>query len=666
MMVIVSLGVTTVQAMTSTVFPNDSGDLASTGEDGWKGPIPTDIAEILTPGPFTFSKDVSLFILNVGRGAASATFDLGGSTVTITDGANDYSLQCAVSDSDVLFRGGTIDFANGGSFMQGNKSVSCRTRWTFSGMTLRNLGNWFTAYDSGHDNTSVLTNGTSVSASGSVYISYCPSNSGGCLDNFLEVNAGCTLSAGGTLYSDRRGEVDAGRGGNMLIRGAGASVSAAQACLGYRNGGNVWTVTDGGVLSVSGSGLLYCGGNSERNASNRLEVLDGGSVSAYQCFVGSRSDCNEILVRNGSMNISYSMEIGVGDSGAGTGNVVTVVGKSAQLTVPNFRPSAAPTSSDTHVRILDGAVLSATTVAEIGQEGSRADVVVSNATFSAKVLSIGRYATGADNSLRLKGPDTSFSAGYASGFGGYFGLGARGLLEFSDGCTGTISTATFYLGDQSNGNVVRVTDGAALLAPSDEFGLSKGATASRAGSYGNRLEIGNGAYFCSKRLYLFSHDNTVVVSNGCLQCASSMQNGIILGHVDTGESASNAYGNVLRFEGESPRLRFDQTNAGLCLWNGAHLEFAVPARPYDEPPVVAYKIEADEKQAISIDTSALDGTDHPGLTYVLARVTSKTSFSDAVLDRANEELAGRGRLYWNGNDLVFRAKGTRGLLLLIR
>ena len=511
--------------------------------------------------------------------------------------------------------------ANAFTVVRGNVTHSFKGgEWLFA-----NKGNFSIGSARNYSNNSSVLDGACVTNVGTVYLGYSNGHS-----NTLTLTNNAMLHAQSVYLANSVTDT----GGNRMVVRAGCRVNTSSTYM------DIY----GSRTDTSGRHeLIVCGTDAEFIASSIFQM-------------GSRHDGNSVRILDGAVFRSGNLSFGSDLDANG---------------VPKMSGSSIETSG--HTFFVGPSASAVITTARIGNSAAGNECVVSNGSFTFHSFVIGYEASASNNVFRAVGPEASFlfdRTGFwemsfddnGTDCRGPFGRGGGGLFEFSSGATNNYSGTRTYFGHLSGRNTLRVTDGSAWLAPRMEMYLGY----KDVRGVGNRLEVGAGSVFSTSRFHVCVQDNSVVISNGTLQCHVSSPSAFYLGLVPDGTSATTTE-NLLRFEGGCPKLRFTEAAGGMRIYNGSRLEFALPATPYAEPPIVTYQIDMDDTVDIFIDTSAPDATKHRRLRYVLARVAANSNLlNESALSRARARLAPTGKLGWEGNDLVLTLDGNKSMMISFR
>ena len=653
-----------------TAFPSGGGDIASPTAWGLEE-LPTGEVEFPLGSDYSSSAAVSFSEVDLsGSSKASSVFDLSSGPVTITGGNNDAdpSFQFLSSGLTARFKGGFLNAK--ANVWIGYATTAKNNTLIFDNCSLTNLsGVVRVAHGTGnHGNTLIFTNNATARLN-ALYI-----NSTGGDSNYLEINPGCTVACA-AFRTDEYGSREAADSSLTVVRGSGAKLSiTGNLLIGYRHYNNVITVKDGATLDVGGS-LQFGPGSgspsgSSRSGYERLNVLNGATMSYNNLTLGNVSAENNVLISNATVTAGNATTVGYSADG-GT-NVLEVVGSETHYAAKRLLLGSAEQCDRNLAYIRDGAEITANSKTSIGIGGAFNEVIVSNANATLKGLVVGQESTGSNNVLRVCGPNVAFS--YTLVTNDFFGLGSNGLVEFSDHCSVT-SGMEPPVGTHSNDNVLRITGGASVT--DSNLMLGRAETSSMAATSGNRVEILDGAtYTLTYRPFVRGVGNGIVVSNASFYSSNSQTNNFLFGHVSSGELAEATSNNYLRLEGTSPLVRASSTGAGFRFWNRSRLEFALPATPYAQAPLKGSQLHIDDSSDFVFDFSALDAVQHGRMKFRLFEASTsndglKNLCSASAIARANASLAERGAsLAWEGSGigatLVLTVPGNYGMLMLLK
>lgn len=655
----------------ATEFPSTSGDISSTGEDGWNGPIPTDAASFTKSGTCTYvcSKDVSFWSWQMGNRDQVLTFDLGESEVSLTRG-NNWDFQTVGPASTVTIAGGTINFANNGKMSLCSGSFTRDCRLTFDGTKILKAST-VTPISSadGRNSSVVFTN----SAAASVY--QLTADAYGGYNNAIEVNAGCVVTASSHVRTDVAVHAaDPSLCGNRLIvRGTGAMVktgSSANLAVGVAQSSNSVLVANGGKIECCQVHL----GEAANVRGNAIRVMDGGTLTtADDVYVGKGgAEDSEFLVSNATLSCGWQFLMG---SDTARNSRFVLSGPFALASVPCFRPGSSPDAEGNVIRVEDGASLQCGTI-QIGHGGGCVDMTVSDSLISASdAFVIGELATASECSLRMFGPKALFACATLDN-SDFFGRGGRGLFEIAGCSTNDLNVALSYVGRTSDGNRMVLRDGATWRQTSATFHVGAFATNELVtDTSSNVLRIATGAQMSLYKLCVNGTDNGVVISNGTLSVSRMYDaDDVQLGCLGADDLDVGARGAYIRFEGDTPRLvAVNASVSGVKARNASKLQFVLPETPCAAAPVTCSKVDMDSTCSIEVDVSAPAGQkDHGSLVYPLIDAGGNPMLDAAVLEAANARLAGQGaRLYWKNAEggrktLECRIRGDRGLMIILR
>lgn len=286
--VALSAAAASLAAWADTAFPSAGGDLASAA--AWGGAFPTDRALIDKGGDYVVSDDVTLngFYIDIGKNN-NATFTVAaGKTVTLGAGFNLYAEQ---GYNDILLKGGTWDLTSHSFFPQNGWNSNNRNHYnlTLDGVIVTNVDGLVSMgyYGASGHNVFALTNGASLTTSGTFELSY-----DGQGDNALYVTAGSRLTCGSFKTTRNASNHASSR---VVVDGAGSvlKTTASASQIGYANGHSV-TVRNGASLLLN-SGYWYFGGGK----ANNVILLDGTKEARFSAMYVTGSN-NVIRSVNGS------------------------------------------------------------------------------------------------------------------------------------------------------------------------------------------------------------------------------------------------------------------------------------------------------------------------------------------------------------------------------
>ena len=453
----------------------------------------------------------------------------------------------------------------------------------------------------GYEGYSVGANGTAVTVTGpgsvwsnrsSLFVGYA-----GMSNTLLIANSGTVMNADAFIGSNATASANA-----VLVSDAGSMwTNRNNLYVGYYGAGNTLTVTNGGKVCNS---IGYIGFNSNA-ANNSVTVTGVGSIwsNRLNVSIGDSGAGNTLIVSNGGLVSAYNGNGYIGNNAGASNNSVLVTG-AGSLWTNNFIPlyignnaafnsltiangGMVYISSSSSATIGNGASASnnAVTVTgpgslwnisqnlSVGFSGSSNLLTISNGGMVIDGTGlIGVTASAGNNSVVVTGPGSVWSnrtdiyLGDTAGFGGTmtFAAGAKvynalGIIGFIGGATnnavlvtgaGTVwnNSSTLYVGDQSAGNTLLISNAATVFNTTGYIGFQSGnnaVTVTGAGSVwtnsteldigyagpSNSLTIASGGTVAAPAVIVggvvaFSSNNTVAVHGGNL-IATTATNGVL-------------------------------------------------------------------------------------------------------------------------------------------
>lgn len=387
----------------------------------------------------------------------------------------------------------------------------------------------------------------------------------------------------------------------------------------------------GSLLTSTGSKAVNIGSASEGHC---LEVRDGGAIrlpNGNRISVGMQSlgaSFNRLAVGpDGTLETTGSIVLG--DTNGSVGNIFDVDTGGVVIA--------------TNGTILVGGETSATT-------GNC--MTVKNATLMFKQLTIGKAASSVSNRVCISGADTVFTnANFTSARVSFFGKGHHNEFVL-DGVSWTVAKAVgfgYLENNQSPSNTIRLVNGAALTV-SEAFFVGDYAIA-----HGNVLEISGGSTLDCTALYIDSHDNTAVISNGTLKC-SQVTGGSLLVGIRTGDGSADMTGNAVVMRGSSPRI---STSGRVTFKNSSSLRFEIPAGGYAEGvvPITAGGLLELNDTALSVDAEAFRANMTRRRTTLTLATSTGVTIDEASLAAANAALPEGCRFFIDdGKNLLLTLK----------
>lgn len=573
-----------VLAADSYTFPTPNGDLASNGDDGWKGgkPTATDAIVIIDQsGDYTVSSDVAF-------GTVKADVDgvkiANAGTITLNPSAGQMFNGPNVQNATTTLKGGTWKSTAGAKWWvagigwDGDATVGNGYTLVLDGAVVSTSGSFLQAKQRS-DITLMLMNGASLavaSASGSD-VCFVKDSGARCK---LDVGAGCTVTAKQQIYSDKVSSAGSRTDVLIDIHGSGAVFNGGfYLTSGFKGTHNCWRVRDGGKL-LAANGTFHLGSNAA-STDNRLEVLE--SAEAQLSGVQYNTARDTVVVSNGTLDVvSFSVASaassatlllqdgatlsvsGSGDAFAlgGTAGSVTANGAQTKLTVQN---NLAVNGDGNAIALADGAAVAATKVTFGGKrnraEFTAAELNVQNgfnfgsssmttADGGSLTLKQGSTATigwvypfSADNVVLVDNSTLTLSSEFT--FGTYatvtnnsftvrgagtampriaadpFGDGPSGnRLVLADHVAWKIGACHFAA--TSSNNLLKVTGGSVVDASTDDGRGQQCYIGEKANEKcrNNIVEISDGSRLIADRFFLTGSGNQLVVDNGTVDIKS--------------------------------------------------------------------------------------------------------------------------------------------------
>ena len=469
-----SAGLTAVAA----VFPSPSGDLANPSH--WGGTLPgTDERITLSNGTFTVSTDVEFGGIERVYNTRNAP------NVMVIDQTVQKDVKVYVADFRPLvnvkspgntnwFKGGWFDFKNG---------------------AIRFDKNYSNDYANANNQCLVLTDGAMIT-------------------NVSSMTLYGTASTGSKVLVD---DSSLYVGGNITLSGYGQA-SASEIL-----------VSNGGLFHLGGRLILTDGIASENRKStayfttNRLVIAGTGSrfIGLDSPTVSTGGNGDYILVTDGAY---FSGKVYFGTGNRMSTNSLMRIEKGARADLPEVRLCASEVDGLAGARfeILDGAVVSndnffvgAYLNNQTPNGAAGCSLLVSNATFVTKHLSIGQGVCGSNNSVVISGSAAKFDhVPQQASQWTYFAGGKHCLFQVENGAVveWRYQNGWSYSTPVSN-CTVRITGGAVLKR---NGGFHTGSDRI-VNSGGNSIEILDGGKLdVSGKVQISGYGCSVVVSNGTL------------------------------------------------------------------------------------------------------------------------------------------------------
>lgn len=469
-----SAGLTAIAA----VFPSPSGDLANASD--WGGALPgKDECVTLSNGTYTVSKDMEFGGIERVYNTRNAP------NVMVIDQTEKKDVKVLFSGFRPLinvpspghtnwFKGGWFDFKNG---------------------AIRFDKNYSNDYANANNQCLVLTDGAMIT-------------------NVSSMTLYGTASTGSKVLVDNSSLYV---GGNITLSGYGQASASEM------------LVSNGGLFHLGGRLILTDGIASDSRKStayfttNRLVVAGAGSrfIGLGSPTVSPGGNGDYILVTDGAY---FSGKVHFGTGNRMSTNSLMRIEKGARADLPDVRLCATEVDglASGRFEILDGAVVSndnffvgAYVNNQIPNGAAGCSLLVSNATFVTKHLSIGQGVCGSNNSVVISGSAAKFEhvATQASQYT-YFAGGKHCLFQVENGAVveWRYQNGWSYSTPVSN-CTVRITGGAVLKR---NGGFHTGSDRN-VNSGGNSIEILDGGKLdVSGKVQISGYGCSVVVSNGTL------------------------------------------------------------------------------------------------------------------------------------------------------
>lgn len=318
----------------ATWYATTGGDFATLGTP-WTAADNLQVKQ----GSYTLSDDFAL-LPNVwiysSNSGGTWLFDFSANSKTMTVNKA-WSMNANVSGGNVTYKGGAWAFGTLYLGTDGN-SISHDTTTLLDDVTMGVSGD-FCPLAAAQNDRVVLTNGTSVTLSGSTVVFFRATPNANVTEtssnNLFDVTAGCRVETTGTVQMTigSYGQTsDQNMHGNVLrIAGDGARVNAYRFYVGSRGNGVV--VGDGGLFTNRQSCVV---GNGNYASHDYLHVLEGGVVqlgvdATYANLTvggGGSAAFNEVVVSNGSLRARLVI---TGNHSSSHDNVLKIMGAKAEI-----------------------------------------------------------------------------------------------------------------------------------------------------------------------------------------------------------------------------------------------------------------------------------------------------------------------------------------------
>ena len=620
-----SAGLTAIAA----VFPSPSGDLANASD--WGGTLPKNDERItLSNGTYTVSKDIEFGGIERVYNTPNAP------NVMVIDQTSHEDVKVSFSGFRPLvnvtspghtnwFKGGWFDFKNG---------------------EIRFDKNYDAAWANANNQCLVLTDGAMVTNVSSM-----------------------------TLYGT------ASTGTKVLVDGSSLYVGRNTTLSGYGQASASEILVSGGGLFHLGGRLILTDGIASNNrkstayfTTNRLVVAGDGSrfIGLGSPTVSTGGNGDYILVTDGAY-FSGKVYFGTGNR-LSTNSLMRVTNRArADLTEVRLCTSEMDGLAGGRFEILDGAVVSndnffvgAYVNNQIPNGAAGCSLLVSNATFVTKYLSIGQGVCGSNNSVVISGSAAKFDhVTTSSSQYTYFAGGRHCLFQVENGAVveWRYQNGWSYNTPVSN-CTVRITSGAVLKRDggfhtgSDR--LSNGDRLINSG--GNSIEILDGGKLdVSGKVQISGDSCSVVVSNGTLTARE-----LVIG-AEHPEGSITGNGLAV-IAGVSPKINV--TNGTFSVINSSTLRYDLSDGMYSAsghvPVEVNGKAMFEDGCSIVIENADAARTGAAGPVTLLK--ADSISVPAAIIEAAEEGAGGMCRIKIVESDghSLLQLRFAKGLSFSIR
>ena len=614
-----SAGLTAIAA----VFPSSSGDLANASD--WGGTLPKNDERItLSNGTYTVSKDIEFGGIERVYNTRNAP------NVMVIDQTSHEDVKVSFSGFRPLvnvkspghtnwFKGGWFDFKNGEirfdkNYTNGYANANNQCLVLTDGAMVTNVSS-MTLYGTASTGTKVLVDGSSLYVGGSTTLS-----------GYGQASASEILVSGGGLFHL----------GERLI------------------------LTDG-IASDSRKSTAYF-------TTNRLVVAGAGSrfIGLGSPTVSPGGNGDYILVTDGAY-FSGKVYFGTGNR-LSTNSLMRVTNRArADLTEVRLCTSEMDGLAGGRFEILDGAVVSndnffvgAYASGAMANGAAGCSLLVSNATFVTKHLSIGQGVCGSNNSVVISGSAAKFEhvATQASQYT-YFAGGKHCLFQVENGAVveWRYQNGWSYNTPVSN-CTVRITGGAVLKR---NGGFHTGSDRN-VNSGGNSIEILDGGKLdVSGKVQISGDSCSVVVSNGTLTARE-----LVIG-AEHPEGSITGNGLAV-IAGVSPKINV--TNGTFSVINSSTLRYDLSDGMYSASGHVPVEVKGAAKfeDGCSIVIENADAARAGAAGPVTLLKADSISVPAAMLEAAEAGAGGmcRVRIVETGGHSLLQLRFAKGLSFSIR
>ena len=478
-----------------------------------------------------------------------------------------------------------------------------------------------------------------------------------------------TNISGMTLYGT------SSTGSKMLVDGASLYVDGHVVLSGYGQASDSEIlVTNGGLLRQTGRLLLTEGIASANRKSiayfttNRLVVAGKGSsyVGLGSPAVSTGGNGDFILVTDGAY-FSGSVHFGIGNK-LSTNNLMRVEGGArADITEVRLCASEVDGLAGGRFEILDGAVVSndnflvgAYASGAMANGAAGCSLLVSNATFVTKFLSIGQGPAGSNNTVVISGSSAKFDHVTTSASQWtYFGGGRHCLFQIENDATveWRYQNGWSYNTPVSN-CTVRIKGGGKLKR---EGNFHTGSDRNLY-SAGNRIEILDGGILdVSGWIKISGEEGTIVVSNGTLTARE-----LVVG-AEQPTGALKGCG-LMIVDGVNPKISV--TNGAFSVINSSVLRYNFAGGAYSSVDYAPVEVKGaavfDSDSSIEIEN--VDAVRSCGFDSLTLLKASSISVSDEILKAAESQMGEGVRLRTVEDDggVLLQLRFSKGLAISIR
>lgn len=613
----------------AVVFPKDAKDFSlpsSWGEADPAMPNATSYLDFNHTGTFIASQNFAGWLISVGNASPVAvTLDLTGPVpppmgqLGRGDGsASDDKPPFVIrkDGSSLTVKGGVWEMAGranvslyGGANFRDSTTTVGRTMTFADSASVKDVKSFYQAgYDTSTtrdcNNRFTVTDGATLNVTDfkGVYLS---ANQLVATNNVLTVSDGGTLNVSGTFVTDTASKSYLEVCDNAVnVLAGGQLVSPENKVCRIGNAASNMLVRVDGTRSTATFGQIRMGYDA-KSRGNRLEVTDGGVLSAADLYVGRHGAENTLFVSNASITVAGLFTMGMATTS--WTNTVHFAGEEAELILSNPALNKNTEANNTP----DGLDFFPKESTSAGG-GNR--LIVSDGAALTNNLRIGLFRRSHDDVLRITR-------------GGRFGHDADGVADnqlFSIGRWDAVS----------QNNTVYVEDGGIL----------------------------NTAY-----LRIAAVNNGLVISNGTVFCRNA--SGCTVGYSGTYTTPPNSVtGNHLVLKGSSPALRAEKGPVDLLNGSRIRFDVPATGLADGAVPVKAKTFKVDSTSSLEVTLDGYFETSETA-TYTLVETTHGITLPEGLLAQVNAELdqsIGIVSLSADKKKLMLKAYGESGLTILIK